>query len=770
MRFKHKGSKIILAFLLPYLLVLFVPIIIGVLTYNQTISVIETETAKSNMTLLNQSMETLDRRLDEVERIIQQVSLDPNLITFQYIAQPFEGANTVRTIEMKKSMVNYNLFNHFIANYYVFFANSKLVMTPTTVHDLPSFYPTVLQYGSAGPEEWNQQIMGKYHSKTILPASAYTIDGKEQQMITYIQSLGFSSNPYATVVILIDNQEFVKLLSGLDISDGGWAYIADQRGQIISSISDNSQPFVADPIIHNSSGGSSGTIFPAAQANNMMTTYTTSAYNGWTYVVSQPAHIALEKVNYIKNTLLTIFMIALVAGITIAILMAYRSSRPIRFLVNTMEPMGEDLGKPKDAYQLIQAGISRLRSNNDALQEEMDRQRPMLRTSFFERLLKGELPISEDIKLVMDRLGIHMDGKTFVVAVLSLSDHNLMVQKEILQDLDIKSLLIKDVISRISENVFFHATNNNKVALIFSCSSGNVDDCKDLVEDFVLRMNKEMQEQLYNPSIGVGNVYTSFEEISRSFQEAEQALDYKIWKAIKGMVWFQELPQNSGSYYYPSDMELKLMNYIKAGNHLEVQKLFVEFYSENLDKRDLSSSMMKLLVYDMKGSIAKLVEHIAIDDLNLTKQLQLLFTPTDQLEDVQEIFRAIERACLDICDVLNSRKRSHNDQLLEGIIEMIHSQFHSPNFSLLSISERFHISEVYLSYFIKEQTGITFSEYLEKLRMDQAKQLLLDDRYSVKDVAEKVGYNSSNTFCRAFKRMNGISTTAYKHSIVGNNK
>jgi two-component system response regulator YesN len=236
------------------------------------------------------------------------------------------------------------------------------------------------------------------------------------------------------------------------------------------------------------------------------------------------------------------------------------------------------------------------------------------------------------------------------------------------------------------------------------------------------------------------------------------------------MVWFNELPQNSGSYYYPSDVELKLMNYIKAGNHMEVQKLFVEFYSENLDKRNLSSSMMKLLVYDLKGSIAKLVEQIPIDDLNLTKQLQMLFTPTDLLEDGQEIFRSIEKACLHICDVLNSRKRSHNDQLLEGIIEMIHSKFHSPNFSLLVISERFHVSEVYLSYFIKEQTGITFSEYLEKLRMDQAKQLLLNDRYSVKDVAEKVGYNSSNTFCRAFKRMNGISTTEYKQSIAGNNK
>src|SRR4051794_5596639 len=103
---KHGGSNIVLKFLVPYLLILFVPIMIGMITYNKTISVIETETAKSNMTLLNQSKEIIDRRLDEVDRITQQIMMDPSLISYQYIGTPFEGTNTFRTIEMKKSLVN----------------------------------------------------------------------------------------------------------------------------------------------------------------------------------------------------------------------------------------------------------------------------------------------------------------------------------------------------------------------------------------------------------------------------------------------------------------------------------------------------------------------------------------------------------------------------------------------------------------------------------------------------------------------------------------
>ncbi|MBO9610583.1 MAG: cache domain-containing protein, partial [Paenibacillaceae bacterium] len=385
-----KKSNFVSKFLLPYLLVLVIPIAIGTTIYQKTISVIETETARSNMTLLNQSKEIIDRRLDELDRIVQQIMLDPNLITYQYIEHPFDGSNTARTIEMKKSLVNYNLFNTFISNYYVLFSSSKLVMTPTSVYDLPTFYQQVLQRGDWNYETWTNLTIDQYHSRSIEPASAYTIEGKERQMVTYIQSLGLPSHTYATVVMLIDNQEFAKLLRGLDISDGGFAYIADQNGQIISYIADADQPAAVPAFRRFPDAG--GTIFPSAQTGNVMTTYTTSSYNGWTYVVSQPAHIALQKATYIKNTMIAIFVLSLAAGLVIAILMAYRSFRPVRFLFQT---------------------IDSLKINNDALLQEMEKQRPMLRFAFFERLLKGELPHADDRNPVMERLGIRLDGSAY---------------------------------------------------------------------------------------------------------------------------------------------------------------------------------------------------------------------------------------------------------------------------------------------------------------------------------------------------------------------
>ncbi|MBN2981472.1 helix-turn-helix transcriptional regulator [Cohnella algarum] len=82
--------------------------------------------------------------------------------------------------------------------------------------------------------------------------------------------------------------------------------------------------------------------------------------------------------------------------------------------------------------------------------------------------------------------------------------------------------------------------------------------------------------------------------------------------------------------------------------------------------------------------------------------------------------------------------------------------------SLSKLAERFGISEAYVSYFFKEQTGVNFSDYLENERMKHAKRLLEESDMPVNEVAARVGYYSLNTFGRAFKRANGLSATEYR--------
>lgn len=73
--------------------------------------------------------------------------------------------------------------------------------------------------------------------------------------------------------------------------------------------------------------------------------------------------------------------------------------------------------------------------------------------------------------------------------------------------------------------------------------------------------------------------------------------------------------------------------------------------------------------------------------------------------------------------------------------------------------------EKYISQLFKEVTGVNFSDHLIKVRMDQAIILLKENGLTVDEIAVRVGYNSSHSFRRAFKRLMGVSPSTYRQSV-----
>ena len=82
--------------------------------------------------------------------------------------------------------------------------------------------------------------------------------------------------------------------------------------------------------------------------------------------------------------------------------------------------------------------------------------------------------------------------------------------------------------------------------------------------------------------------------------------------------------------------------------------------------------------------------------------------------------------------------------------------------TLASISERFYISSWYFSKTFKKTTGTSFTEYLNNVRVKEARKLLDKSDMSIADVSEAVGFNSNTHFDRVFKNVTGKSPMAYK--------
>ncbi len=82
--------------------------------------------------------------------------------------------------------------------------------------------------------------------------------------------------------------------------------------------------------------------------------------------------------------------------------------------------------------------------------------------------------------------------------------------------------------------------------------------------------------------------------------------------------------------------------------------------------------------------------------------------------------------------------------------------------TLDGVAARFNYSKAYICRLLKENLGMTFSEYVAKLRMDRACELLSSTSLSVADIAAVVGYGSVEYFNRSFRRILGTTPTEYR--------
>lgn len=85
--------------------------------------------------------------------------------------------------------------------------------------------------------------------------------------------------------------------------------------------------------------------------------------------------------------------------------------------------------------------------------------------------------------------------------------------------------------------------------------------------------------------------------------------------------------------------------------------------------------------------------------------------------------------------------------------------------TLKEVSQALHVSTFYFCKMFKKATGLTFTNYLGRVRIDRAKKMLLDHNRRISEVAYEVGFGSLTHFNRVFRRLVGQSPSAYREHI-----
>jgi len=234
----------------------------------------------------------------------------------------------------------------------------------------------------------------------------------------------------------------------------------------------------------------------------------------------------------------------------------------------------------------------------------------------------------------------------------------------------------------------------------------------------------------------------------KSYQQANEVVNYATKDHI--VKSYACIKRDMNVFYYPMELAGQLTNFITIGNESQVLEIFKVIRHENMEEQSQSVNMMKCLFSDIKNTLFKIRFTIQSDEKN-----------KDELKAIDAMFE--EHMSLKLCeDIALSLCRLYGNkcsrsQLITNIKKYILDNYNDPSLCLNKISDEFLISESYFSYLFKEETGENFSTYLERIRMEQAVQLIKESDINISNLYQEIGYNNSNTFRRAFKKIYGIS-------------
>lgn len=94
-------------------------------------------------------------------------------------------------------------------------------------------------------------------------------------------------------------------------------------------------------------------------------------------------------------------------------------------------------------------------------------------------------------------------------------------------------------------------------------------------------------------------------------------------------------------------------------------------------------------------------------------------------------------------------------------VEHIHNNYQD-SISIKYLADLESYNATYFTDWFKKNVGMTPTEYIKRIRIEKAKDLLLTTKYNLTQIAGQVGYSHSTTFCKVFKDITGVSAKEYR--------
>lgn len=380
------------------------------------------------------------------------------------------------------------------------------------------------------------------------------------------------------------------------------------------------------------------------------------------------------------------------------------------------------------------------------LNERIQQIRSISNNEFVTRMLEDEVYTPEQTRALVKRFGLNIQDTYLACAVTKLSD-SISGEVFLSQNSD---LILSDDISNVDLFVVYHP---KRMLFLFNVNGNNEFDRKTLYTRYIKQLFERM-----NCDIGCSAVHRGYSGLQKAVYEGVKAYRTRMVSEddTARICRFESISDENhqGSGYDAGKLCREILKKVSSNvsdGVEEDEKRLLEvlpgFWSSDIDQA------VTVLSWFMYGLVeASDQEH----EENLRKNLKAF---NHYLQDKN--FREMEKILRDTMDRVILRKQYSVPT--QATMTYIKKHYNTIT-SIREIADYYGYNADYLYRQFKKETGDSFLAYLTKVRMFSAAEILRTTDLSVRQVADRVGYATTDYFTKKFKDAFGCTPNAFRIS------
>lgn len=442
--------------------------------------------------------------------------------------------------------------------------------------------------------------------------------------------------------------------------------------------------------------------------------------------------------------------------------------------LNVQDYLLKDTLKPDDIVQLLHRlkesldQEERVKERENQLRRIADRGREVMKERFIRRTIEQPIISPEQWWQEAETFGVVRGRAAYVPVILSIDDY-LLASKRFVSEETLRYAVdnvLSEVVSALPGSPVFFPYVKHQSFILF----GFQDRIKQNIFEQIAVQLKIIQDQLrqalrLSVTILYGEACLNEEELKERLSELQAGYDQRFYSQKGSLMALCELTYDETDLFSRYDEVSQTFRDRFIASDVKGLTDIVEQWSQQLERNPQPSELVKNWVFKLLLDLRLKFQSMQFFWSQASVDLMQfeIFGLNSIFELKSWLFDQAERVVTNTSHIVRMADRSELALARQYILQHLDKKI-----GLEEVAEHLNLNSSYFSRLFSQKLGETFTEFVTRMKMERAKELLDQTNHSIGTICVMLGYESQGYFIKRFKACFGMTPVEYKGRKIKN--